>query len=309
VSVVVAARDGADRLPTLLRALAGQTLARERYELIVVDDGSRDHTPQVLAGADLDRRLRHDSTRGAAAARNTGWRAARAPLVAFTDDDCRPETGWLEAGLATHRAHPEALVQGRTRPEPADEPKLDRPRARSLRVDRLGPFFQTCNVFYPRELLERVGGFDERVVVGAEDVDLAFRALDAGASAVFAPDALVNHGVLEHSLGEAVRFAARWRSLPTVVARHPALRPAFPWRGRVWRESHARLLLAMAGLALARLHPGFLVWCLPYATLRRGWRPRELARGLAELPGVAVVDAAELAVLGWSSARARTLFL
>src|SRR5204862_4006226 len=136
-----------------------------------------------------------------------------------------------------------------------------------------------------------------------EDADLAMRALGAGAGAVFAPDALVNHGVLEQSLLDAVRFAARWRTLPTVVGRHPRLRRAFPCRGRVWREAHARLLLALAGIALARVDSAFLVWCLPYATLRRGWRPRELARGIAELPGAALVDAAELAVLGWSSAR------
>jgi GT2 family glycosyltransferase len=309
VSVVVATRDGAERLPALLRALAEQTLARDRYEVIVVDDGSRDGTVRVLDGADVDRRLDHDSPRGPAAARNTGWRAARAPLVAFTDDDCRPEPGWVEAGLAAHGAHPSALVQGRTRPEPADEPKLDNPRARSIRVDRLGPFFQTCNVFYPRELLERVGGFDERIPTGAEDVDLAMRALRAGSGAVFAPDALVNHGVLEQSLIDAVRFTARWRTVPTVVRRHPPLRRAFPWRGRVWRESHARLLLALAGIALAPVHRAFLLWCVPYATLRRGWHPRQLGRAVAELPGVALVDAAELAVLGFASVRARTLLL
>jgi GT2 family glycosyltransferase len=309
VSVVVPTRDRARRLSVLLDALADQTLARDRYQLIVVDDGSRDDTSRVLAEADVDRLLRHDAPRGPAAARNTGWRAAAAPLVAFTDDDCRPEPAWLEAGLAHHAEHPEALVQGRTRPEPADEARLDRPRARSLRVDRLGPFFQTCNVFYPRELLERIGGFDERIRIGAEDVDLAMRALEAGARAVFADDALVSHEVVERSLPDAVRFAARWRTLPAVVGRHPRLRAAFPWHGRVWRESHARLLLALAGLALAPVHSAFLVWCVPYVTLRRGWYPRELARAVAELPGVALVDAAELAVLGFASARARTLLL
>jgi GT2 family glycosyltransferase len=309
VSVVVPTSNRADYLAVTLDSLAAQDLDAHAYEVIVVDDGSRDETSRVLAEARVDRCLRHDSRRGPAAARNTGWRVARAPLVAFTDDDCRPEPGWLEAGLAMHGSHPGAVVQGRTRPEPADEPKLDNPLARSLRVERLGPFFQTCNVFYPRELLERVGGFDERIQIGAEDVDLALRALATGAGAVFAEDALVNHRVVEHSLADAVRFTARWRTLPAVVASHPPLRRAFPWRGRVWREAHARLLLALAGLALAPLHRGFLLWCVPYATLRRGWRPDGLARGLAELPGVALVDAAELAVLGWASARARTLFL
>src|SRR5947208_1990741 len=83
----------------------------------------------------------------------------------------------------------------------------------------------------PRALLEWVGGFDERIPTGAEDADLAMRALEAGAGAAFAPEALMNHGVLEHSLIDAVRFTTRWRTLPAVVGRHPPLRRAFPWRG------------------------------------------------------------------------------
>ena len=174
--------------------------------------------------------------------------------MAFTDDDCRPEPGWLEAGLRAHRTSPGSIVQGRTRPEPADEPILDRPHSRSIRVDSLGPFFQTCNVFYPRELLERVGGFDERIPTpSSEDADLALRALASGAGAVFAEDALVNHEVVVRSLAEAVRFSTRWRTLPALVSRHPEIRPAFTWHGWVWRETHARLLTAISGTLCARI--------------------------------------------------------
>src|SRR5207253_2135544 len=91
-----------------------------------------------------------------------------------------------------------------------------------------------------------------------------------------------------------VRFSTRWRTLPALVARHPEIRPAFTWHGWVWRETHARLLMALAGIALARVHRAFLVWCVPYVTFRRGWRPSALRRALAELPGLAAVDAAEV---------------
>ena len=230
--------------------------------------------------------------------------------MAFTDDDCRPEPGWLEAGLRAHRAAPGTLVQGQTRPEPADEHLLAHPRARSIRVERLGPFFETCNVFYPRSLLERLGGFDETIpTAGSEDTDLALRSFEVGASAVFAPDALVSHAVHEFTLPEAVRFTVRWRTLVGLVKRHPRLRAAFPWHGRIWRETHARLILALLGLALGRRHPVFLLWCLPYLSYRHGWRPAGLARTLRELPGVAAVDLAELAVLAAASARERRLLL
>jgi len=311
VSVVVATRDRAARLRSLLAALAAQTLPRERFEVVVVDDGSTDDTPSALLDGAVETDLRHERPRGPAAARNTGWRAARAPLVAFTDDDCRPEPGWLAAGLAAASAAPGAVVQGRTRPEPADEALLGRsPRARSIRIDALGPFYETCNVFYPRALLERTGGFDERIITpGSEDTDLALRAFEQGAGAVFAPDALVNHEVAEPTLAQAIRFTRRWRTLAWLVKRHPSLRASFPWRGRVWRESHGRVLLAVAGLGLGARRPIFLVWCLPYLSYRHGWRPAGLARSLAELPGAAAVDLAEVAVLAAASARHRVLFL
>lgn len=313
VSVVVATRDRAGRLPVLLGALAAQTLAREAFEVVVVDDGSRDATPGVLAAAAVDRVVRLPGSRGPAAARNAGWQAARAPLVAFTDDDCRPEPGWLAAGLAAHRAAPGAIVQGRTRPEPSGEALLAHPRARSIRVEGLGPFFETCNVFYPRTELQGAGGFDERVLTpGSEDTDLALRVLaraNGTPAARFAPDAVVNHEVRVLTLPEAVRFSRRWATLPWLVKRHPQLRRAFAWRGFVWREAHARLLLALAGLALGRRHPAFLAWCVPYVSLRHGWRPAGLARSLRELPGAAAVDAAEVAVLAAASARERSLLL
>ncbi len=311
VSVVVATRDRADRLPALLGALAAQTLPRERFEVVVVDDGSADATSAALADGAVEIALRHARPRGPAAARNTGWRAASGPIVAFTDDDCRPEPEWLAAGLAAAAAAPGALIQGRTRPEPGDEPRLrDRPRARSIRIDALGPFFETCNVFYPRALLERAGGFDERITTpGSEDTDLALRSLEEGARAAFAPDAVVNHAVSEPTLTQAVRFTWRWRTLAWLVKRHPSLRARFPWRGRIWRESHGRLLLALAGLALGARRPIFLVWCLPYLSYRHGWRPAGLARSLADLPGAAAVDLAEVAVLAAASARHRVLFL
>jgi len=310
VSVVVATRNRPDSVLRLLDALERQTLDRRRFEVVIVDDGSRDGTAAVLRDPRVDRTLRQEPSRGPASARNLGWRAAAAPLVAFTDDDCRPEPGWLEAGLRAHAAAPDAVVQGRTQPDPGEEHLLTRPRARSIRVEQLGPFFETCNIFYPRPLLEHLDGFDETIpTAGSEDTDLALRSFEQGARAVFAPDALVSHAVHEFTLADAVRFTVRWRTLVALVKRHPRLRAVFPWRGRIWRESHARLILALVGLALGRRWPMFLLWCVPYLSYRHGWRPAGLARTLRELPGVAPVDLAELAVLAAASARQRLLLL
>src|SRR5689334_9499227 len=101
VSVVVPSHERVTRLRWLLNALEEQTLPRSRWELVVVHD-SRDGTEELVTTHPLVhegvlRRVRLAPGTGTAAVqRNTGWREARAELIAFTDDDCRPEADWLE---------------------------------------------------------------------------------------------------------------------------------------------------------------------------------------------------------------------
>src|SRR4051812_4685788 len=138
ISVVFATHERASRLAELLDSLRRQTLDPADFEVIAVDDGSGDSTPEVLQAAVGDgalrlRSLRLEPSAGPAAARNAGWRIARAPLVAFTDDDCVADPGWLAAGLAGAARHPGAVLQGRT------EPRRDE-------LGSLGPFARTLEV-------------------------------------------------------------------------------------------------------------------------------------------------------------------
>ncbi len=309
-SVVVATKDRCDQLAVLLDALDAQTLDRESFEVIVVDDGSSDASYD-LALERADRVVRNGVSLGPAGARQEGWPLASAELVAFTDDDCRPEPDWLERGVEAHKRYPRSIVQGKTRPDVLSDIDLRTPLARSIRVDHLGPFFETCNVFYPKALLEEIGGFDPTIATAGEDADLAMRALARGCGAVFAEGAVVNHSIEVHSFSRAMRGTRRWASLVPLVARHRKLRQAFPWRGLIWRESHWRLILASTGLLLWRLtgRRAFLLWVVPYITLRNGWYPDGLLRTLLSLPKTLPVDAAEIAVLAKASARERRLLL
>ena len=310
VSVVVATRDRREQLSILLDALDSQTLPRELFEVVIVDDGSVDGSAD-LAEARADRVVRNPSSLGPAGARQQGWPIASAGLIAFTDDDCRPEPDWLEQGLEVHRANSRSIVQGKTRPDELSNIDLRTPLARSIRVDHLGPFFETCNVFYPKALLEEVGGFDDAIATAGEDADLAMRALATGCGAVFAEDAIVNHSVEVHSFERALRGTKRWASLVPLVARHRQLRKDFLWRGLIWRESHWRLILALSGAVLWRLTGRriFLIWLVPYVTLRNGWYPDGLLRTLISLPRTLPIDAAEVLVLAKASVKEGRLLL
>ena len=269
VTVVVPTRDRAERLGALLHSLAAQTLGAERFEVVVVDDGSRDGTPALLeraaaAGELALRRVRRDRPGGPTAARNSGWPLARADLVAFVDDDCEADPRWLERGLASWGGDPATAVQGRVDPI-ARELERQGPFSRTIVVHAAGPFYETCNMFYPRALLERLGGFDERFPHGGEDTDLGWRALEAGARVRYADDARVYHAVADLGPLGRLRVATRWAETAPILRRHPGLRRAVLRHGVFWKPSHALLLEAGFSLALARRFPPALLLALPYA--------------------------------------------
>jgi hypothetical protein len=192
---------------------------------------------------------------------------------------------------------------GRRRGPPGgDRPGRDHPHTQD--IDPPVDWVQTCNVVYPRAVLEQAQGFDERLE-GGEDTDLAWRARAAGAPLVGAREALTYHAVEPRTLRGALRASWRWRHLPAVVARHPQMRGNASIGRIFWKPRHARLTLAVAGVAAAIL-------AVPWVSAARpsygsSWRGR--VRAIAELPGAAVIDAFELAALAVGSAQARTVFL
>jgi glycosyltransferase involved in cell wall biosynthesis len=309
VSVVVATYNRPARLARLLASLRAQSLGAGSFEVIVVDDGSAGETAAVIAGQLGQpglalRVVHHPVRRGPAAARNSGWRTAAAPLVAFTDDDCVADPDWLQALLSAAARAPGALVQGRTVPDPGSEPGL---LARTVRVERLGPQYETCNMLYPRSVLESLRGFDEAFGTGpaAEDTDLAWRALEAGHPAVFAERAVVRHAVVRVGAVGMLRFAWRWRRAMRIFAEHPGTRTML-YRGIFWNVWHYllwRSVLACAGP----------VWLRRWVIARH---LRELSRravgagsGPWGVPFLLLYDAVECAAVVTGAMRSRTFVL
>lgn len=305
ISVVVPTRDRPEGLARLLAGLARQSLPSSAFEVLVVDDGSR--APVRVGAGGLDAQVvRHERSRGPAAARNSGWQRSRAAIVAFIDDDCVPDERWL-VELLRASGPDRAVVQGRVAPMPEHAHALT-PLDHTIAVGGITPLFISANVAYPRALLQRLDGFDETFTRACgEDVELGARVLAAGAPVRFAAQALVLHEVRRLSLRDHIRHTRKWTDGVRALAMHPELRSLLV--GRVfWKPTHPWLLAALAALVARR--PGIAAlaiapWLVHYRRAYAG-HPRQLA---AALPPHLIIDLAEIAVAVAGSVRHRTLML
>lgn len=196
-SVIVPAYNAADTLPACIEALLRQSVPREDYEVIVVDDGSTDATAQVADRPGVIAvRQPH---RGPAAARNTGIQVALGRVLLFTDADCVPAPNWIErmflafadpavAGCkgiyCTRQSSPVArFVQ-------AEYEEKYRRMEKAVTID----FVDTYSAAYRKEVLLREGVFDEDIPVpSVEDIELSFRLAGRGHRLIFNPGGVVYH--------------------------------------------------------------------------------------------------------------------
>src|SRR3546814_8405064 len=150
---------------------------------------SGDDTWDVLTGlaersALCLRPLRIEENHGPAPARNLGWRSSSAPYVAFTDDDCVPRPDWLAQSLATARATPDlGVLQGATLRPSGPYPYGPNTVYRETLMP--SPYFEGCNLLFPRSVLDRTGGFDESYHFGGEDTAAGWAAIEDGGRWVF----------------------------------------------------------------------------------------------------------------------------
>ncbi len=319
VSVVVPTFNRASLLPPLAQALARQEGVGE-YEIVFVDDSSTDDTPRVLeslaAAADVPMRVLRNEARAGnpARPRNLGWKAARAQLVAFIDDDCLPQPGWLAALVEGSKQA--AIVQGLTDADPEEAPGSG-PFARFIVVTEFSWKFETCNIAYERALLERLGGFDETFPLKfGEDIDLGWRAIATGARATWTADALVFHRV--EKTGNRVndwlnwiRYTRHCELVALTVKKHPALRGHLYWR-YFYQPYHLFTFLALLGLVTApRLRRNAFVFIAPWIWHRTFVRPRAApAKWLwAVLPMGFAVDAAEVLTTVKGAVKYQTLVI
>jgi glycosyltransferase involved in cell wall biosynthesis len=312
VSVVVSTFRRSRNLPRLVAALEAQTLDPSRFEVVIVDNGSGDDTSDVLAElaarTPIDLRpLRIEDNHGPAPARNLGWQRSRGEYVAFTDDDCVPRPDWLEQALATCRATPElGVLQGATlRPAGA---VIAGPGTVFRHTIEPSPYFEGCNLVFPRAVLDRTGGFDESYHFGGEDTAAGWSAIELG-EWVFDETAVVEHDVGERPLKWHLMMAWREGNLVDVAGRYPELRARGfwkPWAHRPWNVAFAA---GVVGTVAAARRPVALVAWLPWLWFRRPSGTRRPDAAAHVLGWRFLNDAVVFAGMVRASARNRTVVL
>ena len=228
VSVVLSTYNRASMLRASLPTVLSQSVPPSRYEVIVVDNNSTDDTPHVVEtcgrGGEHTVRYVREVRQGLSFARNAGVAAARAPIVAFTDDDVRAAPDWVEVIRDTFAARPDVhCLGGRILPRWPSPPPRWLTRAHwvgPLALQDYGdePFvidarYPRClagaNFAFRKELFALIGGFSPDFP-RAQDTELLLRMYRAGFRSLYVPRMLVEAAVQPDRLTKA--YHRRWHS-------------------------------------------------------------------------------------------------
>lgn len=202
-SIVIPSRDRPLQLARCLEAIARLETSRDEFEVIVVDDGSREPYQGILArhAGQLPVRLLRRHGDGPGQARNAGAAVAQGRFVVLTDDDCAPAPDWLTRLGEALRRHPAAIAGGRTVNSLTGNVYAEASQTLLAYLydyyhadENPMRFFASCNFALSAELFRQSGGFCPRFkLAGGEDRDFCDRWITAGRPTVYVPDAVVHH--------------------------------------------------------------------------------------------------------------------
>jgi len=250
VSVVVCAYNAERTIDRCLASLAA--LNYPDYEVIVVNDGSRDRTLEIAESYDFCRIISQPN-KGLSVARNVGAEAATGEIVAYTDSDCVTDQDWLNYLVAKMETNNLAACGGPNFPPPEDAlvPAVVAVApggpTHVLISDEVAEHIAGCNMAFAREVLIRLGGFDPVYRAAGDDVDICWRFQDAGYIIGFSPAAVVWHFRRNTVSAYCNQQRGYGKAEALVYAKHPFRFNLFgqaKWLGRIYGDLSASLLLS-----------------------------------------------------------------
>lgn len=310
ISVLISTFRRPQYLAELIVALEAQSLATDQFEVVLVDNGSNDSTWTTLADLVAATPLRLcvaqvAENRGPASGRNAAVVLARSELVAFTDDDCLPESGWVAAMLEALR-NEARIAQGRTEPVPGPTDLWDH----TIAVRTKTNLFETCNLGYRRDDVIAAGGLTALAgfragrggqPFGGEDTLLGWSIVrSTGAEVAFASDAVVQHRIEPRNFRGWLHVKAGTWIFIALVENVPELRDDMVLRVFLNRRSASfdAAVIALVASVVFRT-PVFLLAGVPYLWQLLPQHRGGLRRWLRRLPGTILGDAA----IAWSLLR------
>jgi len=303
VSVVVCSYNGSATIRDTLEGL--RNLDYPDFEVIVVNDGSTDSTPDIVSEYPSVKLVATEN-RGLSNARNTGIETADGDLVAFIDDDAYPDSLWLKYLVLSLSKEENCVgVGGPNLPPPSEDWRIvamgHAPGGPNpvLVSDRSAEHVPGCNMLFRKEALVEVGGFDPRFRTAGDDVDLCWRLIDKGGRIAYSQSAVVWH----HRRSSTRRY---WKQQVGYGKAEALLEKKWPnkynslgqmkWLGRIYGRG---VPLDFASLFTGRVYQG--VWgSAPYQSL---YQPRGSIWSLLLMPEwylfTGTLGALFLLSLGW----------
>jgi glycosyltransferase involved in cell wall biosynthesis len=309
VSVVICAYNAERTMRQCLESL--RKLDYPNFEVVIVDDGSRDNTAAISMDFPEFRLVRQPN-KGLSFARNVGMQAARGEIIAYTDSDCVVDPHWL---TLMARAMEQGGFDGCGGPNlsPHEDGRIEACCSASpgapchvLVGDTRAEHLAGCNMVFARAALEKVGGFDAQFTTAGDDVDVCWRMIDAGLKIGFCASAFVWHfrrNTIKAYYGQQrgygraeamlyARYPARFNSLGQIAWRGtiPGLARTYPGGGRKRMFWGAATLGTQRvfdpALTMARVIPQTMEWTAGWtvalvASILLGWSAIPAAAMLA----------------------------
>ena len=197
-SLIIPAYNAEKTIASCLEAALNQSLSSENYEIIVIDDGSIDNTPEIVKNYPV--RLIRQKNKGPAAARNKGASEAQGDILIFTDSDCEPDFNFIEnIILPIEQEDYITGVQGSYKTKQKEFMARFAQIEIEIRYKRMAKnsyidFIGTYAAAYKKDVFQKYGGFDTGFPLAAgEDIDLSYRLYQENHKMIFAPEAFVYH--------------------------------------------------------------------------------------------------------------------